>query len=78
MKWLTESNAIIDISPDPILNEDMVVQLDCEINGNTYCWGNIIPRYKCSRCKRLFKMSLQEILMEAELAFKKTKDGLDS
>jgi len=72
MKWLSESNAIIDVSHDLIHNEDMVVQLDCEIKGNTYCWGNIIRRYKCSRCKRLFKIPLQETLMQAELAYKKT------
>jgi hypothetical protein len=77
MKWLSESNAFIFVQPDAIHSENMVVHIDCEIKGNFYAWANFITEYKCKRCGRMRKIPLQDYLMQAEGAYRKTLDGLN-
>ena len=76
MKWLSESNAVVYVKP--IRPEDMMVTIDCDVNGIPHSWGKVIPDYKCPNCGRMRKIPLQGTLREAELAYRKTLNGLNT
>lgn len=75
MKWMTESKAYVYVYPDIIHPNNMMVHVDCDINEIPYSWGNYISNYICHKCKTMFKIPLQDYLIQAGLAYEKTKNG---